>query len=72
MSGIKFDAKSLMNGGNMAVVKPEIAALDKRRLGLKNQRTNWETHWQQLADYMLPRRADITKKRPRATSETNI
>lgn len=56
----------------MAVVKPEIAALDKRRLELKNQRTNWETHWQQLADYMLPRRADITKKRSEGDKRTEL
>ena len=30
---------------------------------LSGKRQNWETHWQEDADYMLPRKADITKKR---------
>ncbi len=47
---------------------------DKRKLAadLKNnlsklmeKRSNWEVHWQEVADYMLPRKADITKKRAR-------
>ena len=29
---------------------------------LSGRRENWETHWQEVADYMLPRKADITKK----------
>jgi len=32
---------------------------------LKSQRDTWETHWQDVADYMLPRKADITEKRTR-------
>ena len=32
---------------------------------LKGQRQNWETHWQEVADYMQPRKADITKTRAR-------
>ena len=32
---------------------------------LSGKRQNWETHWQEVADYMLPRKADITKKRAR-------
>jgi len=32
---------------------------------LSGRRENWETHWQEVADYMLPRKADITKKRSR-------
>ena len=28
---------------------------------LKGQRQNWETHWQEVADYMQPRKAIITK-----------
>ena len=30
---------------------------------LKGQRQNWETHWQEVADYMMPRKSDVTKKR---------
>ena len=32
---------------------------------LKNQRDTWENHWQDVADYMLPRKADITETRTR-------
>ena len=28
---------------------------------LAGHRQNWETHWQEVADYMLPRKADVTK-----------
>lgn len=35
-----------------------------QRLGhLKSQRSTWEKHWQDLADFVVPRKADITKKR---------
>ena len=30
---------------------------------LRGQRSTWESHWQDVADYMLPRKADITQKR---------
>ena len=34
-----------------------------RRLDrLAQQRSQWESHWQEIADYMRPRKADITKK----------
>ena len=32
---------------------------------LEGQRQNWETHWQEVADYMQPRKADVIKKRSR-------
>ena len=32
---------------------------------LAGRRATWETHWQEVADYMLPRKADITKRRSR-------
>ncbi len=32
---------------------------------LEGQRQNWETHWQEVADYMQPRKADVTKRRSR-------
>jgi hypothetical protein len=32
---------------------------------LQGQRQNWETHWQEVADYMQPRKADVTKTRAR-------
>ena len=47
----------------MAQIDPLVQRLDKRYKTLQTQRSNWEQHWQQLADYMLPRKADIVKKR---------
>jgi len=42
---------------------PRAAALLKRYSTLQQQRSNWEHHWQEVADYICPRKADITKKR---------
>jgi hypothetical protein len=34
-----------------------------KRFGkLVTQRQTWETHWQDVSDYMMPRKADVTKK----------
>ena len=30
---------------------------------LMEKRSNWESHWQEVADLMLPRKAEITKER---------
>ena len=30
---------------------------------LAAQRSNWESHWQEVGDYIIPRKADITKAR---------
>lgn len=52
---------------------PEIVAkLDRRYQTLRTQRSNWESHWQELADYMLPRKADITKKRTEGDKRTEL
>ena len=32
---------------------------------LKEKRSVWESHWQEVSDYMLPRKAEITKQRAR-------
>ena len=40
-------------------------ALIKRLKDLEVQRDYWNTHFQELADYMLPRKSDIVKKRSR-------
>jgi len=32
---------------------------------LAEKRSNWENHWQEVSDYMLPRKAEITKQRAR-------
>ena len=53
-------------------IKKEVAALDRRLKTLHSNRSNWESHWQELADYMLPRRADITKKRAQGDKRTEL
>lgn len=40
-----------------------VKSLIKRYDHIYAQRDNWNTHYQELADYMLPRKADIVKKR---------
>ena len=47
-----------------------VANLDRRFQQLQSQRSNWESHWQELADFMLPRKADITKKRTQGDKRT--
>jgi hypothetical protein len=39
---------------------------------LSGQRQTWETHWQEVADYMLPRKADITKQRSRGDKRMEL
>jgi len=56
----------------MVQVNPLVARLDKRYKTLQSQRSNWEKHWQELADFMLPRKADITKKRTQGDKRTDL
>jgi hypothetical protein len=44
--------------------------LFRRYQKLKSQRANWESHWQEVADYMIPRKADITKTRSTGDKRT--
>lgn len=44
----------------------------KRYGTLENQRVNWESHWQEIADYVVPRKADITKKRTPGDKRTEL
>ena len=30
---------------------------------LMEKRSTWESHWQEVSDFMLPRKAEITKER---------
>jgi len=39
---------------------------------LKSKRANWESHWQEIADYVLPRRADVTKSRSSGDKRTTL
>ena len=56
----------------MVQVNPLVARLDRRYKTLQSQRSNWERHWQELADFMLPRKADITKKRTQGDKRTEL
>jgi len=44
----------------------------KRYDRLKSQRQNWESHWQEVADYMQPRKADVTKTRSKGDKRTEL
>ena len=46
----------------MAVEKKSQKIIDKYNT-LKTQRVTWEEHWQEIADYFLPRKSNITIKR---------
>jgi len=39
---------------------------------LENQRTSWEQHWQEIADYVVPRKADITRTRTPGDKRTSL
>ena len=47
-------------------------SLLKRFDRLKSQRQNWESHWQEVADYMQPRKADVTKSRSKGDKRTEL
>ena len=49
----------------MAVIE-----LHSRYKKLVDLRSNWESHWQEIADYVLPKRADIIKERTRGDKRT--
>jgi len=40
----------------------EVRDLIKRKNALKSDRANWENYWQDLADYILPRKNQVTNK----------
>lgn len=46
--------------------------LIKRFEFVRNRRDNWDSHYQELADYMLPRKADIVKKRSRGDKRMEL
>jgi len=41
---------------------PKAKMVMERYKSLKAQRATWENHWQEIADYFLPRKANITEK----------
>ena len=48
------------------------AILMSRFSTLQKHRANWEHHWQEIADYIIPRKADITKKRTSGDKRTEL
>ena len=45
----------------------------KKRLGeLESHRGTWEEHWQDILDYVMPRKAEITSKREKGEKRTEI
>ena len=46
-------------------LRKKAADLKNNLSRLMEKRSNWEVHWQEVADYMLPRKADITLERPK-------
>jgi len=56
----------------MAMPNKMVDQLNRRYEKLLAQRSNWEKHWQDLADYLLPRKADITKKRTQGDKRTEL
>ena len=51
---------------------PRATALLKRYSTLQTQRQHWESHWQEIADFIVPRKADITKKRTAGDKRTEL
>jgi hypothetical protein len=51
---------------------PRASALMKRYQTLQTNRSHWESHWQELGDYVCPRKADITKKRTGGDKRTEL
>ena len=56
----------------MAKVTDQVLSLDRRFETLQRQRSVFEHHWQDCADYMLPRKADITKNRSEGDKRTEL
>jgi hypothetical protein len=55
------------------VAKTETTTKLLARFGrLNSQRVNWENHWQEVADYMMPRKANITKRRTRGDKRNEL
>jgi hypothetical protein len=48
------------------------AMLVDRFSSLKSLRSNWESHWQEIGDYMLPRKADIVQQRTRGDKRNEV
>ena len=46
----------------MAEVDKEATVLMKR-FGARSNRSNWESHWQEIGDFVVPNKGNVTRKR---------
>ena len=46
--------------------------LMKRFGALESQRQTWESHWQEVGDFIIPRKADITRVRSPGDKRTEL
>ena len=53
-------------------LRKKAADLKNNLSRLMEKRSNWEVHWQEVADYMLPRKADITLERPKGDKRNTL
>ena len=44
----------------------------KRLVAMESNRGTWEDHWQEILDYVMPRKADITTVRSKGTKRTEV
>jgi hypothetical protein len=56
----------------MAEPDAKAVAFLKQMRVLETQRSVWEAHWQEIADYVVPRKADITKKRTAGAKRSQL
>ena len=54
----------------MAEIDQRAAVLMKRFGSLKTYRANWESHWQEIGDFVAPNKGNITKKRTHGDKNT--
>ena len=44
----------------------------KRIEKMESQRSNWNDHWQEILDYVMPRKADVSLIRSRGSKRTDV
>ena len=44
----------------------------KRTEKMESQRSNWNDHWQEILDYVMPRKADVSLIRSRGSKRTDV
>ena len=59
----------------MAVAQETLAPYDylkKRMSAMTSSRETWEDHWQEILDYVMPRKANVTLVRAKGEKRTEI